>query len=317
MTTHALILADRTCGEFAPVAAEILPALLPIAGKPVLQHCIEDLWEAGIRDVWLAVPPGDQVIRREIGDGTRFGLEIRYLECARHQCPSEILASLDRPAGAPILIARGDTLRGRCARAFLTQAAALHEDLVHGVDGDHYAGLALLRGDVEGVDKLDWAVLRGMAHHDDTAHVDLGGVGVTLLKGLANLYEASLGALDGRFAGLVADGRRSGRSPLMLAPRTSIARSVHASGLIRVGRGCAVHDEVELGGRVDIGDGSVIDDGAQVIDSVVLPGTYVGRGVRLENAIACGPWLYRADLDDCQRVDDPLLLSGAGELAAA
>lgn len=74
--------------------------------------------------------------------------------------------------------------------------------------------------------------------------------------------------------------------------------------------GADLHDDVELAGRVEVGDRCVIDEAAQLIDAVVLPGTYVGRGVRLQNAIAHGPCLYRADLGTCQCVEDPLLLAG-------
>ena len=63
MTTRALVLADRSASDCEPVAGDLLPALLPIAGKPVIQHCIEDLWEAGVREVMVAVPPGDPAIR--------------------------------------------------------------------------------------------------------------------------------------------------------------------------------------------------------------------------------------------------------------
>jgi NDP-sugar pyrophosphorylase family protein len=84
-----------------------------------------------------------------------------------------------------------------------------------------------------------------------------------------------------------------------------------------VGRGADVHRGVELSGRVEIGDRCVIDDGAHVTNSVVMPGTYVGRGVRLHNAIASGPWLYRVDLDDTQHVEDALLLAGSRPRVAA
>ena len=118
-----------------------------------------------------------------------------------------------------------------------------------------------------------------------------------------------------RFPGLLIDGRRRPGEPVAAAPRASIARTVLATGAARVGRGAVLHEAVELAGRVEIGERCVIDEGAQLIDSVVLPGTYVGRGVRLQNALARGSWLYRADLGTCQRIEDPLLL--AGPLAAA
>lgn len=59
---------------------------------------------------------------------------------------------------------------------------------------------------------------------------------------------------------------------------------------------------------VDIGDDCVIDSGPEIADSIMLPGTDVGRGTRLSNAIVSGHWLLRRDLGTCERPDDPLLL---------
>ena len=137
------------------------------------------------------------------------------------------------------------------------------------------------------------------------------------LYDLPSLFAASLGALDGTFAGLAVEGRQAAGSPLYVGPRTALASTVVNAGVCRIGTGAQLHDGVELAGHVDIGDRCVIDDGAELFDSVVMSGTYVGRGVRLQSAIACGSWLYRADLNTCQRVDDPLLLAAGPSADAA
>lgn len=315
MNPRALVLADRTGGDLEPLARELLPALLPVAGKPVIQHCVEDCWEAGIRELLVAVPAGDRTIREELGDGQRFGLAIRYFESSGQQWPGEVLALADLGADVPLLVARGDILRGRCARQLLERSAGVDGDVVHGTIGARPAGIALLRRRCRSINQLDWSVVGDHAHRPAGSCVELGDVGLALLDGLAALFDACLGALEGKYAGLLPAGRARPGADVWLAPRAAMPRSVHVAGTARIGRGAELHEQVELAGRVEIGDRCVIDDGAQLVDAVVLPGTYVGRGVRLQNAIAHGPWLYRVDLGTCQRVDDPLLL--AGPLSAA
>jgi NDP-sugar pyrophosphorylase family protein len=315
MNMQALVLADRTAGDFEPLARDLSPALLSVAGKPVIQHCIEDCWEAGIREVLVAVPAGDRTIREELGDGQRFGLAIRYLESGGQQWPGEVLALAGLATEAPLLVARGDVLRGRCASRLLEQAVGVDGDVVLGLIGARPAGIALLRRRCKGINQLDWSLAGNRAHRPPGPCVELGDVGLALLDGPAELFHACLDALDGRYADLVPEGRTQPGAALWLGPRATIARSVHVAGTARVGRGAELHEQVELAGRVEIGDRSVIDAGAQLVDAVVLPGTYVGRGVRLQNAIACGAWLYRVDLGTCQRIEDPLLL--AGPLVAA
>ncbi|MFO1406399.1 MAG: hypothetical protein U1F08_02565 [Steroidobacteraceae bacterium] len=317
MTTRALVLADRDGSDIEPLAGGVLPALLRVGGKAVIQHCIEDLWEAGIRDVAVAVPGADRTIERELGDGRRFGLTLRYIDVGGLPAPAEALSAANLPAEDPLVVARGDVLRGRCARLLVSIAHHAAPDIVHGVVGSRPAGIALLSRRTRGVNRLDWPTVRDGHRSDKASIVELGDVGFTALDGMSGLFEACLGAIEGRYRGLMLDGRERDRPGQWLGPRVSISRSVHLGGLARIGRGAHLHRDVELAGRVDIGDRCVIDDGAQLIDTAVMPGTYVGRGVRLQNAIAWGPWLYRADLGTCQRVDDPLLLSGPGSAEAA
>jgi hypothetical protein len=312
---RALILADRAAGGFAPLAPDLLPALVPVAGKPVVQHCIEDLWEAGIRDALIMVPRGDRTIREELGAGHRFGLALRYAESRGPQRPEEALALIGPDAEAPLVVARGDLLRGRAAGALLARTAGTGGDVFTGAVGSRPAGIALLRHR-RGIDQLDWTEIAPRPGRADLPCIELGDLGSTPLDGLPDLFDACLGAIEGRYAGLLADGRCRPGSALYTAPLARIAPGVHVEGTARVGRGSQLHDGVELAGRVEIGARCVIDEGAQLIDSVVLPGTYVGRGVRLQNAIAHGAWLYRVDLGTCQRVDDPLLLAGPASLAA-
>ena len=317
MTTHALVLADREPVDLQPLVDGLPPALLPIGGKPLLQHCIEDLWEAGVRDVVVAVPGGDRRIERELGDGQRFGLSLRYVDTGGSAWPGEALDIAGASVGAPLLVARGDVLRGRSARALLDSAGGAESDIVHGTIRSRPAGIAMLRRHCRSVNQLEWSQLRSGGRSEQTPCVELGDIGFAALDSLPSLFEACLAALEHRFAGLLADGRATDDSSLRVAARASIARSVNITGTARVGRGADLHDDVELAGRVEIGDRCVIDAGAQLIDAVVFPGTYVGRGVRLQNAIARGAWLYREDLDTCQRVEDPLLLAGPTAAVAA
>ena len=313
---RALILADREPGDLMPLAESLPPALVPIAGKPVLHHCIEDLWEAGVREALVVVPEGDRRIRAATGTGQRFGIVLRYVESTAQRLPAEWLAAFGPAADEPLFVARGDVLRGRSARALAAHAAGDMADIVHAANRSRPLGMSLVRRRCGGVNRLEWNVFRQDRTADATNLAEIHPVGFALLDGLPSLFEASLAAIGGDFAGLVIEGRRAPGSTLHIGPRAAIARSVVNSAVCRVGAGAELHAGVELTGRVDVGDRCVIDDGAQLIDSVVMAGSYVGRGVRLQNAVACGRWLYRADLQTCQRVDDALLLAGPSADAA-
>jgi len=63
-----------------PLTANIPKPLLPVAGRPFLEHNIESLQEAGIRDIIMLVGWRAQRIREHFGDGKAFGVKIEYVE---------------------------------------------------------------------------------------------------------------------------------------------------------------------------------------------------------------------------------------------
>ena len=58
---------------------EALPKpMLQVRGKPVLQHIIEGLRDAGLRDLLVVVGWRADVVRDFFGDGSQFGVRIQY-----------------------------------------------------------------------------------------------------------------------------------------------------------------------------------------------------------------------------------------------
>ena len=58
---------------------EALPKpMLQVRGKPVLQHIIEGLRDAGLRDFLIVVGWRADVVRDFFGDGSQFGVRIQY-----------------------------------------------------------------------------------------------------------------------------------------------------------------------------------------------------------------------------------------------
>lgn len=57
--------------------------LIPVANKPILEYCIEDLRETGIHDIAIIVgytPERIQSVKDTLGTGSRWGVKITYIE---------------------------------------------------------------------------------------------------------------------------------------------------------------------------------------------------------------------------------------------
>ena len=75
----AVIMAGGEGTRLRPITYEIPKPLIPIHGKPMLEHQINMLKNNGIMDVILCVGYKNEKIREYFGDGSRFGVNIKYV----------------------------------------------------------------------------------------------------------------------------------------------------------------------------------------------------------------------------------------------
>ncbi len=72
------ILAGGLATRLRPITGKIPKSLIPVAGKPFLAHQLELLHSRGLRHVVLCVGYLGEMIQRDFGDGSRFGVRIDY-----------------------------------------------------------------------------------------------------------------------------------------------------------------------------------------------------------------------------------------------
>jgi len=77
---YAVITAGGKGTRVASVNSSMPKPMLPLAGKPVLQHQIECLKRQGIEHITLTIGHLGSMIREYFGDGSRFGVYIDYIQ---------------------------------------------------------------------------------------------------------------------------------------------------------------------------------------------------------------------------------------------
>jgi len=76
----AVILAAGEGLRLQPITATRPKHLIKVAGKPILEHCINSVRTAGINEAIIVVHYMADAIHQYFGDGKKFGLKIEYAE---------------------------------------------------------------------------------------------------------------------------------------------------------------------------------------------------------------------------------------------
>jgi NDP-sugar pyrophosphorylase family protein len=77
---RALLLAAGHGQRLGQLTAERPKPMIEIGGKPILQHNVELVARAGIRDITINLHHHAQTIREYFGDGSALGVSIEYLD---------------------------------------------------------------------------------------------------------------------------------------------------------------------------------------------------------------------------------------------
>jgi len=89
--------------------------LLPVAGRPVVEHALDAVREAGIADVGIVVSPSvEGQFRDRLGDGSRIGLRVSYvLQPEARGLAHAVLCAESYVGDDPFLVYLGDNLLER------------------------------------------------------------------------------------------------------------------------------------------------------------------------------------------------------------
>jgi NDP-sugar pyrophosphorylase family protein len=111
MIRRAMVLAAGRGTRLAPLTDTLPKPLVPVAGRPFLEHILEFLRAGGITEVVINLHHLGHLIEQQVGDGTRFGVRVRYSwEDPILDTGGGIKRAERLLAGEPFVVVNGDSL---------------------------------------------------------------------------------------------------------------------------------------------------------------------------------------------------------------
>lgn len=105
---QGVILAAGHGSRMGPFGEQIPKPIAPICNKPILVYQLEHLRGMGIEEVIIVIGHLGHVITQHLGDGSAFGVRIRYVEQQQRLGLAHAVGQLERHVDRPFVLFLGD-----------------------------------------------------------------------------------------------------------------------------------------------------------------------------------------------------------------
>jgi mannose-1-phosphate guanylyltransferase len=318
---QALILVGGEGTRLRPLTSTVPKPVLPLVDRPLIVHMLDWLRRHGVDDVILSCGFLATSVRNVLGDGSAYGLRLRFVEEPEPRGTAGALKYAEPFLDERFLMLNGDTLSDMDLTAQIAQherTGATGTLALIGVPDPSAFGLVRLHDDLSvrefvekpPADQIDTNLVSAGAYVLERSVLDLipadrnvsiereiwpqlvgNGLYATphdaywLDIGTPERYlQATFDILEGSVLTGVTE--RLGDGYLAVDPTAAIEGRVVPPAVVE--RGASVAAGAHVGSLVVLGDGASVGPGSSVERSVVLQGAEIGEGCRLEDCIV-GP----------------------------
>ena len=262
----ALILAAGEGKRMRPLTYERPKVMLPIAGKPIIEHLLEEVKEVGIDDFIFVVGYHDETIRDYFGNGERWDINLEYVTQKTQLGTADALRKAEELVENQFLMLNGDTI---------VSAKDIKKVINNGVN--------MVLGVIEVENPEDYGVV-------ETEGGRITKIHEKMRVPISNLVNAGVYALDKSIFGVLSKTDKSKRGEFELTDSLQLliesgeallwekiehwldlsypwnlltANEFLIGNISPLNRG-EVEENVTIGGKVSIGEGTVIKSGTYI-----------------------------------------------------
>jgi N-acetylglucosaminyldiphosphoundecaprenol N-acetyl-beta-D-mannosaminyltransferase len=285
---RTVLFATSTAPTDVPVASDFPAALLPFGATTFIEHVLEQLASHGVRHIDLVVSSRPEELRRVLGQGERWGVQLRWHLAKNTATPYGLFRSMGLPATHRVLVCHADRLVNDSVLSSLIErdqmAATIHDQT-----GMMWSGWG----------STTFEFLQTIAQHSDEC-----SMGAYLCQRANHLHVLEPNDFVGvanaeqllKAQHLAMSNESMHKFPATwlqtdwgaYSPDAIIQAGAIIEGPVIVGPGCFVAAGARLGPGTALTQNVAISRGATIGNCLIFPQTFVAQGLELEGAVVNG-----------------------------
>lgn len=302
----AIIIVAGVLPELRGLDERAPSALLPLGDRPFLQHIVEYLSAAGLRELHFVVGHLPEKLERYFGDGTRWGCQFRYHLSNDAEQPYRPVQRLCAGLNDAVLLAESDCFPLVALDEYLQPTGGFAFE----VGGGAWSGWAAFERDTMQPEWFEQG--RSLVEESLRADSRIRWARVepsVSTKTPLQLLAGQQALLSGHLPKLMIGGGSAEAGVwvsrnVVIHPSARIIAPVFFGENCRVGRGAQIGPDAVLSRNCIVGEHSI------VTGSLVMEGSYIGEGLELDQVIVDRNLLVNARLDTSVFVSESFLLGG-------
>jgi bifunctional UDP-N-acetylglucosamine pyrophosphorylase/glucosamine-1-phosphate N-acetyltransferase len=308
---ECVVLAAGEGKRMRPLTAKRPKVMLPLANRPMMEHLVLAARDAGITEFVFVVGYGEREIRGHFGDGSGFGIHIKYASQRQQRGTADALRSAHDLVTGPFILLNGDMIlksteiadlckcRAPCMSISTTDhpgdygAVMVENDLVTGLEEKSKhpqssminAGAYLFSPDIfdavnsvqtssRGELELTDALFEYIAEKKLTAHQLSYWMDVGNPWDMLDANLTLMGTLPSDIRGTVEDGV-SMQGTVIVGEGSVVKSGTYIEGPCIIGRNCRIGPHAYIRGATSIDDDCHIGHCSELKNSIIMKGTKI------------------------------------------
>ena len=287
----ALIFPFQRAEGLSPLRSLCPDFVLPLAGKPIVEHLVEQLAATGIQDVTLLCDDRPEEVVRHFGSGERWGCTLTTSAVREQGGLRRMLRAALHGVSGMVICLPGNLAVSPELATFLEEVAAEagHDAPYVAGEGDIIAVDAATLLSLSETDSFEtMAELRELAQQKTvTAPKQEKPPQLQIISDLASFIDAQRDILAGKRAGSRIPARSSAEG-IWIGDHVQISADVRLVAPLLIGSHCQISGSGQIGPNAVISPYCLVNNSDLICDSLIMSGTATGTHTELNGMAARG-----------------------------